>query len=160
MGCYAQKVRGRTLVPAKWSFRLECLPQTVDRVLVQQADVSAVWHDLRGLVVHARQRGVRGLHDYELFKAQARTRPRKLRNTYHTETGDGTTGEERRYTISGEYPSLRELVLGPVIRRELHLQRVNAVQYKTRRVNSRMTPWPFLEPRRRHHASDRVYPLS
>lgn len=67
VGRYAQKVRGGSLVPAKGPFRLECLPQTVNRVLVQQADVSAIWHDLRGLVVHACQRSIRRLHDLLAF---------------------------------------------------------------------------------------------
>ena len=48
--------RRHTLVPAKRPFSLECLPQTVYWVLVEQPNVSAVRHDFCRLVVHSRQR--------------------------------------------------------------------------------------------------------
>ena len=58
----------RTLVPAKGTFGLECLPKTIYRVLVQKADVSAVWHHFRRLVIHSSQRlkaGVSGASRYQ-----------------------------------------------------------------------------------------------
>lgn len=44
-----------TLVPAKGTLGFQSLPQTVYRVLVQEADVSAVWHNFGRLVIHTRE---------------------------------------------------------------------------------------------------------
>lgn len=42
-------------VPAKGALGFQSLPQTVYRVLVQEADVPAVWHNFGRLVVHTRK---------------------------------------------------------------------------------------------------------